>query len=404
MLQPITTIPSRRSLEFGIYRDGDNNLDSIQEATLVQALRTSRSDPRIEFTVEDTTSLHGGDLHTDEYTIAGGSIGHVRRDETHPMSDERNLARFVARTLDNAETSGATQTWLDLVDHGGGDGGGLQTSDGRCMTMPDIAQAIADGVAIHSREHPEDAGRAVDGVVANQCLMDTLGFADALSHAGVKWLAASPETMLAPGAPSDVAHAIASHESDEKAMARAVVTDVMRTKYEAGFASFGPAAAFDVLDLDPAKIGSAENAILRFNDAAVAAGHVSSVRALLRQDVRAIDGMARFPGATADMPWRADRPAIAVYDAIAADGRLDPELRRDAQAASDAVGALVLAHRESDGFAAFGGTDYSDAAGPTIHAPVTRKQIDPWASRGISETDNAFYRTVHQDAFARGLA
>ena len=44
--------PSRRSLEFGIYRDGDNNLDAIQESTLWQALRTSARDSRIEFTVE----------------------------------------------------------------------------------------------------------------------------------------------------------------------------------------------------------------------------------------------------------------------------------------------------------------------------------------------------------------
>ena len=404
-MQIATAAPSRRTLEFGIYRDGDNNLDAIQEATLAQALRTSRSDGRVEFTVEDTTSLHGGELHTDEFTIADGGIGHVRREDARTMSDESNLARFVAHTLDNAEKSGAKQTWVDLVDHGGGDGGGLQTGDGRCMSMPDIAKAIADGVALHASAHPEDGVRTVDGVVANQCLMDTMGFADALSRAGVKWLAASPETMLAPGVPSDVAHVIASHEGDPGATARAVVTDVMRTKYDAaGLGSFGPAAAFDVLDLDPQKIEGAESAIRRFNDAAVASSGRSDVRSALREDVRAIDGMARFPGATSDMPWRADRPAIAVYDAIATDGRLDGSLRDDAAAARDAIGALVLAHRESGDFRAFGGTDYADAAGPTIHAPVKRGQIDPWASRGISETHNAFYRSVHQDAFARALA
>ncbi|MBV8373576.1 MAG: hypothetical protein JOY69_09965, partial [Candidatus Eremiobacteraeota bacterium] len=154
MLQNATVTPSRRSLEFGIYRDGDNNLDAIQEATLAQALRTSESDSRIAFTVEDTTSLHGGDLHTDDFVIADGSIGHVTRDDAHDMSDAGNLARFVARTLDNAQTEGTQQTWIDLVDHGGGDGGGLETSDGRCMTMPDIAKAIADGVAQHARAHP----------------------------------------------------------------------------------------------------------------------------------------------------------------------------------------------------------------------------------------------------------
>jgi hypothetical protein len=62
------------------------------------------------------------------------------------------------------------------------------------MSMPDMAKAIADGIALHRKEHPEDANRTVDGVVANQCLMSTMGFADALSRVGVKYLAASPET------------------------------------------------------------------------------------------------------------------------------------------------------------------------------------------------------------------
>ncbi|MGA8575262.1 MAG: hypothetical protein WB609_06155 [Candidatus Cybelea sp.] len=58
-----------------------------------------------------------------------------------------------------------------------------------------------------------------------------MGFADALSHAGVRYLAASPETMLAPGVPSNVAHAIAEHENDPDALAKSVVSEVMRTKY-----------------------------------------------------------------------------------------------------------------------------------------------------------------------------
>src|SRR5579871_5256465 len=94
-----------------------------------------------------------------------------------------------------------------------------------------------------------------------------MGFADRLSGAGVRYLAASPETMLAPGVPSDVAHVIAAHENDPVAMAKGVVSDVMRTRYDAGdFGGFGPAAAFDVLDLDPAKMRGADAAIKRFND------------------------------------------------------------------------------------------------------------------------------------------
>jgi hypothetical protein len=403
MLQTVTATPSRRSLEFGIYRDGDNNLDAIQGAVLGQALKTSQADKRIQFTVEDTTRQHSHRLHTNEYTIADGQIGDAHVDKGHDMSDEQNLARFVARTLDNAQANGAKQTWIDLVDHGGGDGGGLQTHDGSCMSMPDIAKAIADGVAQHAKDHPDDAGRNVDGVVANQCLMDTMGFADALSHAGVKWLAASPETMLAPGAPSDVAHAIASNLNDPQAMAKAVVSDVMRTTYDAGdFGGFGPAAAFDVLDLDPGKIANAEGAIKRFNDDAATQARDTGVRRALRQDVASIEGMARFPGAS-ELPWRADRPAMAVYDTIAADARLDPALRREAATASAAVGGLVLAHGESARFDAFGGSSYSDAAGPTLHFPVKPSQVDPWAPT-MKETDNAFYRSADQDRLVGALA
>ncbi len=410
MLQNVTATPSRRSLEFGIYRDGDNNLDAIQRATLSQALRTSGRDSSIEFTVENTTSLRrglpdlDGKLHTYDYTIADGEIAGKHSSRGHDMSDADNLARFVAHTLDNAETAGAKQTWIDLVDHGGGDGGGLETGDGSVMSMPDIAKAISDGIAMHAAAHPEDAARSVDGIVANQCLMATMGFADALSNAGVRYLAASPETMLAPGVPSDVAHVIASNESNAKAMAAGVVNDVMRTKYDAGDFGFGPAAAFDVLDLDPAKIRLAEAAIKRLNDDAATKASDPNVRAAVRQDARSIAGMVRFPDASKDMPWRADRPAIAFYSALASDGRLDQRLRNEAAAASAAVGGLVLAHAESAHFGPFGGSDYSDAVGPTVHLPTSRKQIDPWASAGVCETQNNFYNAVDEGAMTGVLA
>jgi hypothetical protein len=412
MLQTLSVSPGRRSLEFGIYRDGDNNLDAIQESTLAQALRTSATDSRIEFTVEDTTRLHAdgdaieaGELRTEHYVIADGGIGQARAGAAQDMSDEKNLAEFVARTLDNAQANGAKQTWVELVDHGGGDGGGLETADGSVMSMPGIARAIADGVAMHAAAHPEDAGRSVDGVVANQCLMDTLGFADALSHAGVRYLAASPETMLAPGVPSDVAHSIASNERDPIAMAKSVVNDVMRTKYDAGgLGRFGPAAAFDVLDLSPTKINAVERSIKSLNDEVGAEAGRTGVRGVLREDARAIDGMVRFPQSERDMPWRADRPAIAFYNTLATDGRLDARLRNDAARAESAVRDIVLAHRESDDFGPFGGADYSDAVGPTVHLPTSRRQIDPWASHGVVETDNAFYRNVNQGEMTRALA
>ncbi|MBD5635300.1 MAG: hypothetical protein IAI49_12555, partial [Candidatus Eremiobacteraeota bacterium] len=165
-------------------------------------------------------------MRTESYSIADGSFtSSVKIGPPHDMSARGDLAKFVSHVLDNAETSGAKQTWIDLVDHGGGDGGGLQSdhSETGIMRADDIAGAIADGVSMHAKAHPEDAGRKIDGVVANQCLMSTVAFSSALSNAGVKYLAASPETMLAPGVPTSVAHDIAAHASDPVKMAKAIV-------------------------------------------------------------------------------------------------------------------------------------------------------------------------------------
>ncbi len=405
----VTMGPVRtRNVEFGIYRDGDNNLDESQANVLTQARDVSLADRSIQFTVENTTSAlrqAQGDTVTDTYTLDAGVKREIDRRPAADMANPDNLAQFVARTLDNAEKSGAEQTWIDLVDHGAGDGGGLEAdSYGGVMPMQSIADAIAKGEAIHAKEHPEDASRNVDGVVANQCLMSTMGFADALSHAGVRFLAASPETMVSPGVPTRVAEAIARNSGGAKAMANAVVDTVMNTRYAGpGFEPFAPAAAFDVLDLAPAKLASAERAIRTFNDDATASAKSPSVRAALRADVRQVDGMVRFPGATPDMPWHADRPAIAVYDRVASDSRLSDTVRNDAAKASAAVRSLVLAHRESASFDPFGGSSYKDAAGPTIHDPLTRKQVDPWAP-AISETKNRFYVATDQSAFAHAIA
>lgn len=395
MLENVTA--PRRTVEFGIYRDGDNNLDASQANTLAQALQSSERDSHVEYTVQDTTGLrvkHGdvieGKTRTDEFTVADGRIGNPQIGKPHDMADPQNLARFVAQTLDNAERSGAKQTWIELVDHGGGDGGGLETHDGKVMSMPDIADAIAQGVKMHAQAHPEDAGRGVDGVVANQCLMATLGFADALSHAGVKYLAASPETMVSPGVPSDVADAIAKNAGDAGSMGKSVVADVMHAKYGAGGIAWGPAAAFDVIDLAPEKMRAVESSVKALNDDIAARKGDASQVAALRDDAKANPGMVRFSGATPDMPWHADRPAIALYDTIAADGRLDARLRADAKAAASAVGSMVVAHAESKAFGPFDGSDYRDAVGPTVHFPVNKGQIDPWAP-GISETHNRFF-------------
>jgi hypothetical protein len=173
------------ALQFGIYRDGDNNLDVIQSTVIDQAVRVSRRDDRIAFTVEDTTSRRTpqqarGGARTESYALRAGRLdGPVTVDPPHDPSARTNLAAFVARTLDAAQTNDARQTWIELVDHGGGDGGGLESARGHSMmTSTDIAGALADGTALHARSHPEDAGRRVDGVCANQCLMATAGFTE----------------------------------------------------------------------------------------------------------------------------------------------------------------------------------------------------------------------------------
>jgi hypothetical protein len=394
----------QRSVEFGIYRDGDNNLDQTQGITLRQALQTSAKDSRVEFTVQDTTSVGTGTLRTDSFTLADGGVAQASIEQPHDMASEKNLAQFVAHTLDNAEKSGAKQTWIELTDHGAGDGGGLEADSAhRIMPMPKIAQAIAEGVKMHAQEHPEDAGRKVDGVVANQCLMASLGFADALSHAGVRYLAASPETMVSPGVPSNVADAIAKNPDDPQAMGNALVGDVMRQKYGAGGDTWGPAAAFDVLDLDRAKMRNVEHSVKTLNDAiAQHRGDAATIDAL-RHDAKSVRGMVRFHDATPDMPWHADRPAIKLYDTIANDSRLDPALRRDAAQAEKAVSDIVIAHKESRRFEPFNGSAYSDAAGPTTHFPITPGQVDPWAP-SVSETNNRFFNETDAASAERVIA
>jgi hypothetical protein len=387
------------ALQFGLYRDGDNNLDTVQSPVIDQAFRTSAENPQIAFNIEDTTARRDfvaeGGKRTETYDLRGGEVdGPVHVDAPHDPSSRANLARFVSHTLDAAERNGAKATWLDLVDHGGGDGGGLQSDTHKAiMSSTDMAGAIADGIAMHAKDHPEDAGRTIDGVVANQCLMSTLGFADALSQDGVKYLAASPETMLAPGTPTSVAEDIASHIDDPDAMAKAIAKDTMHTKYGMpGMGSYTPAAAMDVLDLDATKIGAMRSAVKTLDKTLTTAAKASDdAQAAILDDARSVDGMVRFDDGK--LPWHADRPAIALYDTFAQDTRLSNDVRTAAANASKAVGDIVMAHSESHGFAPFGGADYRDAVGPTVHFATSKGQLDPWAPK-VSETHTAFYKEV----------
>ena len=233
--------------------------------------------------------------------------------------------------------------------------------------------------------------------------MSTVAFSSALSNAGVKYLAASPETMLAPGVPTAVAHDIAQNIDAPDQMARNVVDTTMDTYYGTPHDCFTPAAAFDVIDFDPKKTAAVASAVTDLNAALVHEAKNRAARAVVREDAKAIDGMVRFPeGKT--MPWRADRHAIALYDTSSQDGRLSKNVRDAAATARDAIAATVMAHRESEGYAPFGNSDYSDAGGPTVHFPVNPKQVDPWAAGGTSQTDNAFCRSVGGDDLPKIVA
>jgi hypothetical protein len=402
----VTTTSGATALQFGIYRDGDNNLDEIQSPVLDQAFQTSRRDPSIAFDVEDFTAREdafseGHEPRTESYSIRGGNVeGSVTEARPSDPSSRATLARFVAHTLDEAQRNGARQTWIDLVDHGGGDGGGLQNHLGKVMPSDEIAGAIADGIALHAQEHPEDASRRLDGVVANQCLMATVSFASALSHVGVKFLAASPETMLAPGTPTTVAEAIAQHGDDPEAMARAMVTRTMHARYGLDGQAYAPAAAFDVLDLAPQKIAAMEHAVGALDATIARDAKDDGVRGAVLEDARSVEGMVRFT--RQPYPWHADRPAEALYDTFARDTRLPDDLRAAAASAKDAVSATVLAHAESRGFAAFGGASYRDSAGPTVHFATNHAERDPWAPQ-ISETKTAFDAKVGEKRLDRAL-
>jgi hypothetical protein len=171
---------------FGVYRDGDNNLDAEQARNISDFIKTTAHNPELKVVAEDTTALPrapfgAGDLRTESSVIQGGAQHVVRVTRPEDMSDRATLAAFVHRTLEAKSADPAfarADVWLDLVDHGGGDGGGLQSdSSGGFMSIEDIGGAITDGRAAFRRAHP-GADDGVTGVVANQCLMATLGFAE----------------------------------------------------------------------------------------------------------------------------------------------------------------------------------------------------------------------------------
>jgi hypothetical protein len=216
----------------------------------------------------------------------------------------------------------------------------------------------------------------------------------------VRFLCASPETMLAPGVPS--ARVADELTKSPSRWAQSVVDATMHARY--GGDGYHPAAAFDVIDLAPAKIAAARDAVAGFNAAIERLprrGEAAQALHDVRADIASVKGMARFDHSAA-MPWHADRPAIAVFDRVAADDRLPRGVRAAAGRASQAVGDIVLAHGESKSFGPFHAS-YADAAGPTAHMPTTRRSYDGWADQGVSETHNDFFDAVDGRGFARAV-
>lgn len=159
--------------------------------------------------------------------------------------------------------------------------------------------------------------------------------------------------MLAPGVPTTVAEAIVRHPDDPAAMGKAIVHATMSHRYLSPAGAYAPAAAFDVIDCDPAKVGTMRSAIRTLDGAVAKAARADDgVREAVLDDASGVDGMVRFD--QGHLPWHADRPAIELYDTLAADERLPANVRRDAAKASAAVGDTIVAHAEKGAFAPFG--------------------------------------------------
>ena len=82
------------ALQFGLYRDGDNNLDTVQSPVIDQAFRVSANDAQIAVTVEDTTArrdfVQDGGRRTESYDLRGGEIdGAVQVDAPHDPSSRQ---------------------------------------------------------------------------------------------------------------------------------------------------------------------------------------------------------------------------------------------------------------------------------------------------------------------------
>ncbi|MBV8281081.1 MAG: hypothetical protein JO347_03325, partial [Candidatus Eremiobacteraeota bacterium] len=74
-----------------MYRDGDNNLDAVQERNITDFVRETRTNAALKVVSEDTTAIprtpfKQGDLRTEWSTIEGGAQHVVRIESARDMS------------------------------------------------------------------------------------------------------------------------------------------------------------------------------------------------------------------------------------------------------------------------------------------------------------------------------
>jgi len=114
--------------------------------------------------------------------------------------------------------------------------------------------------------------------------------------------------MLAAGVPTASTHDIAHINAPDK-MATDVPDTTMDTNYATREDGFAPAAAFDLIDLEPKKTVAVHSAVVTLNAALVTNSSDSAARTTICQEANSIDGMVRFPKAKRSRGARLYRPS-----------------------------------------------------------------------------------------------
>src|ERR1017187_10850816 len=94
---PAGASPTLNRVVFGVYRDGDNNLDAVQERNVTDFVHETRQDRALKVVAEDTTGVphapfRRGDVRTEWSVIEGGKQHVVRIQSGRDMSSRGTLA------------------------------------------------------------------------------------------------------------------------------------------------------------------------------------------------------------------------------------------------------------------------------------------------------------------------